>query len=111
MIDVLGEDYIRTAVLKGLPRHKVIFKHALKNALLAPITIMMLHVNYLIGGLVIVEQIFGFPGLGRYMLNAVFTKEVAAIEARAILLVIIAMLTQFISEIMYVYLNPKIQLT
>ncbi|MEM7116053.1 MAG: ABC transporter permease [Chloroflexota bacterium] len=111
MIEVLAEDYIRTAVLKGLPRHKVILKHAVKNALLAPITVMMLHVNYLIGGLVIVEQIFGFPGLGRYMLNAVFTKDVAAIEAGAMLLVVIAMLTQLISEILYIYLNPKIQLT
>lgn len=111
MIEVLGEDYIRTAVLKGLPRHRIIIKHALKNALLAPITIMMLHVNYLIGGLVIVEQIFGFPGLGRYMLNAVFTKDVAAIEAGTMLLVVFAMLTQLIAEILYIYLNPKIRFT
>ncbi|MGB1252827.1 MAG: ABC transporter permease [Candidatus Promineifilaceae bacterium] len=109
MLDVLGENYIRTAELKGLPRHRVIFKHALKNALLAPITVMMLHVNYLIGGLVIVEQIFGFPGLGRYLLNAIFTKDVVAIEAGTLLLLIIATATQLVSEVIYVYLNPKIR--
>ena len=62
------------------------------------------------GRLVIVEQIFGFPGLSRYMLNAVFTKDVAAIEAGAMLLLVIAMLTQLITEILYVYLNPRIRL-
>ncbi len=109
MIEVLDENYIRTAILKGLPQRRVIMKHALKNAMLAPITIMMLHVNFLIGGLVIVEQIFGFPGLGRYLLTAALVKDVAALEAGTMLLLVIAMATQLISEILYVYLNPRIR--
>lgn len=109
MIEVLGTNYIRTAELKGLSRRRVVMKHALQNALLAPLTIMMLHVNYLIGGLVIVEQIFGFPGLGRYLLEAAFTKDVFAVEAGTMLLLLIATLSQLVSDIVYTFLNPRIR--
>jgi peptide/nickel transport system permease protein len=69
MVEVMRSPYIRTAFLKGLPYWKVVFKHAVRNALLAPITVIMLHVNWLMGGIVIVEAVFGFPGLGKYLLG------------------------------------------
>ncbi len=109
MVEVMRTNYIRTAILKGLPRRQVVFKHAIKNALMAPITIIMLHVNWLLGGIVIVETLFGFPGLGRYVLEAALFKDVFATEAAAMLLVVVAVGTQLLADIIYTYLNPRIR--
>jgi peptide/nickel transport system permease protein len=109
MVEVMRTNYIRTATLKGLPKWRIIFKHALKNALMAPITIIILHVNWLIGGIVVVETLFGYPGLGRYVLEAALFKDVFAIEAAAMVLVIIAVGTQLIADLIYTYLNPRIR--
>jgi peptide/nickel transport system permease protein len=109
MVEVMRTNYIRTAILKGLPYRRIVFKHAVRNALMAPITIIMLHVNWLIGGIVVVEALFGFPGLGRYILEAALFKDVFAIEASAMVLVIIAVATQLIADIIYTYLNPRIR--
>ncbi|MCP4424697.1 MAG: ABC transporter permease [Chloroflexi bacterium] len=109
MVEVMRTNYIRTAVLKGLPRSRIVMKHAVRNALMAPITIIMLHVNWLMGGIVIVETLFGFPGLGRYVLEAALFKDVFAVEAAAMLLVVIAVGTQLLADIIYTYLNPRIR--
>ncbi len=109
MVEVMRTNYIRTATLKGLPRWRIVFRHALRNALMAPITIIILHVNWLIGGIVVVETLFGFPGLGRYVLEAALFKDVYAIEAAAMVLVVIAVGTQLIADIIYTYLNPRIR--
>jgi peptide/nickel transport system permease protein len=111
MVEVMRTNYIRTAELKGLPQNRIVFKHALRNALLAPITIIMLHVNWLIGGIVVVEQLFGYPGLGRYVLTAALFKDVFSVEAAAMLLVVVAVATQLISDIIYTFLNPRIRYT
>jgi peptide/nickel transport system permease protein len=109
MVEVMRTNYIRTATLKGLPRWRIVFRHALRNALMAPITVIILHVNWLIGGIVVVETLFGFPGLGRYILEAALFKDVFAIEASAMVLVIIAVGTQLFADLIYTYLNPRIR--
>lgn len=109
MVEVMKTNYIRTAVLKGLPRVRVVLKHALRNALMAPITIIILHVNWLVGGIVIVESVFGFPGLGRYVMEAALFKDVFAVEAASMLLVIVAVGTQLVADFVYVYINPRIR--
>ncbi|MGB0386126.1 MAG: ABC transporter permease [Ardenticatenaceae bacterium] len=109
MVEVMRTNYIRTAVLKGLPQTRIVFKHALRNSLMAPITIIMLHVNWLIGGLVVVEILFGFPGLGRYVLEAALFKDIFAVESAAMILVVVAVGTQLIADILYTYLNPRIR--
>ena len=109
MVEVMRTNYIRTATLKGLPRRQIVFKHALRNALMAPITIIILHVNWLIGGIVVVETLFGFPGLGRYILEAALFKDIFAIEAAAMLLVGVAVGTQLIADVIYTYINPRIR--
>lgn len=109
MADVMNMQYVRTAILKGLPRWKVVFKHALRNALLAPITVIMLHVNWLIGGIVVVELLFGFPGLGLALLQASLNKDLYVIEAGAVVLTLVATLTQLVADIIYTYLNPRIR--
>src|SRR5262245_37002185 len=109
MVEVMRTNYIRTATLKGLPRWRIVLRHALRNALMAPITIIILHVNWLIGGIVVVETLFGYPGLGRYVMEAALFKDVFAIEAAAMLLVVIAVGTQLFADVIYTYLNPRIR--
>lgn len=109
MAEVMKAPYIRTAFLKGLPYRRIVFKHAVRNALMAPITVIMLHVNWLLGGIVIVEVIFGYPGLGSYLLEAALFKDFNAIEAGAIVLVAVAVGTQLLADIMYTFLNPRIR--
>jgi peptide/nickel transport system permease protein len=109
MVDVMKAPYIRTAFLKGLPYRRVVTKHAIRNALMAPITVIMLHVNWLLGGIVVVEVIFGYPGLGSYLLDAALFKDFNAIEAGAIILVAVAVGTQLLADIIYTFLNPRIR--
>jgi ABC-type dipeptide/oligopeptide/nickel transport system permease component len=109
MVEVMKTPYIRTAFLKGLPYRRIVFRHAVRNALMAPITVIMLHVNWLMGGIVVVEAIFGFPGLGNYLLTSALYKDVFAIEAGAMVMVILAVGTQLIADVIYTFLNPRIR--
>lgn len=111
MVEVMKSPYIRTAFLKGLPYWRIVFKHAIRNALMAPITVIMLHVNWLMGGIVIVEVVFGYPGLGKYLLESALFKDINALEAGAMVLVIIAVGTQLLADIIYTFLNPRIRYT
>lgn len=109
MVEVMNTSYIRTAIIKGLPYRRVVMKHAVRNALMAPITIIMLHVNYLIGGVVVVESIFGYPGLGKYIYDASVFGDFNAIEAAAMVTVLIAVATRLIGDFIYMMLNPRIR--
>jgi len=109
MVEVMKSPYIRTAYLKGLPYWRIVFKHAIRNALMAPITVIMLHVNWLMGGIVIVEVVFGYPGLGKYLLDSAMFKDINALEAGAMILVSVAVLTQLFADIIYTFLNPRIR--
>jgi peptide/nickel transport system permease protein len=109
MITVMNSDYIRAAILKGMPRKYVIFRHALKNALLPTITIIGMNMGWLFGGLVVVETLFGYPGMGSLMMTAIKTRDVPLIEACVLLITIIYSLSTMITDIMYSYLNPRIR--
>jgi peptide/nickel transport system permease protein len=109
MVEVMDSPYIRTATIKGMPRRRIVFRHALRNALLAPITIIMLHVNWLIGGIVVVEVIFGYPGLGQYIYDAAIFGDFNAVEAAAMITVIIAVGTRLLGDLAYTFLNPRIR--
>ena len=111
MVEVMRSPYIRTAYLKGLPYWRIVAKHAIRNALMAPITVIMLHVNWLMGGIVIVEVVFGYPGLGKYLLDSALNKDINALEAGAMILVIVAVGTQLVADIIYTFLNPRIRYT
>ena len=109
MVEVMKSPYIRTAFLKGLPNWRIVFKHAVRNALMAPITVIMLHINWLMGGIVIVEVVFGYPGLGKYLLDSALFKDINALEAGAMILVTVAVGTQLVADIIYTFLNPRIR--
>lgn len=111
MIEVMNAPYIRTAFLKGLPYWRIVFRHAIRNALMAPITVIMLHVNWLVGGIVVVESVFGYPGLGMYLLDSALFKDINAIEAGAMVMVALAVGTQLVADVLYTFLNPRIRYT
>jgi peptide/nickel transport system permease protein len=111
MVEVMNAPYIRTAFLKGLPYRRIVLRHALRNALMAPITVIMLHVNWLVGGIVVVESVFGYPGLGMYLLDSALFKDINAIEAGAMVMVALAVVTQLIADVIYTFLNPRIRYT
>lgn len=111
MIEVANAPYIRTAYLKGLPKWRIVTRHLIRNALMAPITVIMLHVNWLIGGIVVVESVFGYPGLGMYLLDSALFKDVNAIQAGAMVMVALAVTTQLVADVIYTFLNPRIRYT
>ncbi len=111
VVEVTNSGYVRTAILKGIPYRQVVLRHVLRNSLMAPVTVIMLHVNWLIGGLVVVESVFGYPGMGNFILNAALYKDVYAIEAGAMVLIVLAVGTQLVADILYSYLNPRIRYT
>jgi peptide/nickel transport system permease protein len=110
MVDVMRQAYIRTAVLKGMRFRTVVMKHALRNAVIAPFTVILLQLNYLISGLVVVETVFAFPGFGRLMLEAALAKDIAVIEAGTLVAVCVTMLTQIAGDLGYRALDPRIRL-
>lgn len=109
LVEVMDSPYIRTAIIKGLPFHRVVIRHALRNALMAPITVIMLHINWLIGGIVVVEVLFGFPGLGKYIYESAIFGDYNAVEAAAMFLVLVAVGTRLLGDLLYTYLNPRIR--
>jgi peptide/nickel transport system permease protein len=109
MIGVMNSDYIRAAILKGMPRRYVIFRHALKNALLPTITIIGMNMGWLFGGLIVVETLFGFPGLGSLTMSAIKTRDIPLIEACVLFITFIFVFSTFITDMMYAFLNPRIR--
>jgi peptide/nickel transport system permease protein len=109
MAEVMTTAYIRTAVLKGLPYKQVILKHALRNALIAPFTVIMLQLNWLLSGVIVVEFFFAYKGFGALLLEASLNQDIFVIEACAMVAVFVAVGSQTIADIGYTYLNPRIR--
>ena len=109
MAEVMTTHYIRTAILKGLPMRDVIFKHALRNALIAPFTVILLQLNWLLSGVVVTEFAFGYNGFGRMLLDAALSRDIYVLQACAIVAVFIAVISQTLGDVGYAYLNPRIR--
>ncbi|MEM8590348.1 MAG: ABC transporter permease [Pseudomonadota bacterium] len=109
MIDVLHTDYVRAARMKGLTRRRVILRHALPNALLPAITIVALDVGYLLGGIIVVEEIFAFPGIGRQLIVAIQNRDLPAIQAGALIMAATYAIVNFLADLAYAALDRRIQ--
>lgn len=109
MAEVMTEQYIRTARLKGLGFYAVVLKHALRNALIAPFTVIMLQIPWLLTGVVIVETLFNFKGFGWTLVAAVGNNDIELLLACSVVAVFVVLITQLISDIGYVFLNPRIR--
>jgi len=109
MIGVMEKPYIRTAVLKGMSMRRVVLAHALRNAMIAPFTVLLLQINFLISGVVVTELVFAYPGFGRLLLEASLFGDVATLEAATLITVAIAVTTQFLGDLGYMLLDPRIR--
>ncbi|GAB7196685.1 ABC transporter permease [Dickeya oryzae] len=108
MVDVLHTDYIRAAWLKGLPRRRILWRHALRNGLLPTITIVALDVGYLLGGIVVVEEIFAIPGIGRELIVAVQARDLPTIQGGVMILASTYAVVNFLADLAYATLDKRI---
>lgn len=109
MAQVMHSPYIRTAILKGLPYKEIIIKHALRNALITPVTVIMLQIPWLLSGVIVVEYFFAYKGFGTLLWEAADTSDPFLIEACAMVTVVVVVSTQLIADFLYTYLNPRIR--
>jgi peptide/nickel transport system permease protein len=109
MLDVLGEDYIRTARAKGLRERAVIYRHAVKNASISVVTVIGLTFSSLIGGSIIVEEVFAWPGVGRLMVMAVLSRDYPLCQATVFVIAVLVALINLLVDFTYAYLDPRIE--
>ncbi len=108
-IDVLSTDYVRAADLKGLPHRRVLGRHVLRNSLLPTVTVVAMGIGYLIGGLIIAEAVFGYPGLGRLIVYGIQRRDVVLIQACSMVVVMAYSISNLVADILYSVLNPRIR--
>ena len=109
MLEVLRQDYIRTAKSKGLSERTVIYKHALRNALIPTVTIIGLSLAGLLGGAVLTETVFYWPGMGRYSVNALTTLDFPTIMGFTMVIALVFVLANLIVDIIYAFIDPRIR--
>ena len=109
VIEQLNRPYVRTAVLKGLSWPSVVFHHVLRNALLPTITVIAISIGWLIGGIIVIENVFNYPGLGRLLLSAIDNRDFPLIQAVTMIVVFGVVLSNFAADLLYALLNPRIR--
>ncbi|MGJ4943836.1 ABC transporter permease [Bradyrhizobium sp. HKCCYLS1011] len=108
-LDVLQSDYVRAARLKGLPERIVVARHVVRNALLPVITIIALDVGYLLGGIIVIEEIFAIPGIGRALMIAITTRDLPSIQAGAMIMAVTYALTNTAADVVYALIDRRIR--
>lgn len=109
MLEVLDRPYVRAARLRGLRPHRVILRHALRNALLPTVGIVATNVGFLMGGIVVVETVFAYPGLGRLLVDAINHRDVPVIQMSALVIALTYALANLLADILYGYLDPRVR--
>lgn len=108
-VDVLDSNFVRTAVLKGISRRRVLGRHVLRNALVPTLTIVASQIGYLVGGLVVVEKLFGYPGIGNLLYQAALHHDAVLLEDCTLVVACIYMLANLAADVLYALLNPRIR--
>lgn len=108
MLETLGQDYITTARSKGLPEHAVVMRHALRNALIPTVTMLGLQFGSLLSGALILETIFGLPGIGRGLVQAALARDYPVIQSLASLLVFLSLVVNLVVDTIYTIIDPRI---
>jgi peptide/nickel transport system permease protein len=109
LIEVLDSEYVRMCVLKGLPRSRIVVFHALPNAIVPALNTMALNLAYLIGGVVVVEQVFNFQGLGTLLVESVYLRDAPIIEAVSLIVSSIYIIANLFADVMAIVLNPRLR--
>jgi peptide/nickel transport system permease protein len=109
VIDVMESDYVQMAILKGVPYSTIIMRHALPNALLPAINVIALTIAWLLGGVVVVEKVFNFPGLGHYMVDAISDRDLPVVQAIALIVATVYVGVNLIADLLGLLLNPRLR--
>jgi peptide/nickel transport system permease protein len=109
MLENLGQDYIRTARAKGLKERTTVYRHALKNSMVTVVTITFIQVSTLVGGALVTEVVFAWPGLGQLLVQAVYTRDMAIVQAGVFVIAIMVIFINLFADILYRWLDPRIQ--
>ena len=109
MLEVINQDYIRTAKAKGLKNRVVVFKHALKNALIPTVTMLGLQLRHLVGGSVLVETVFSIPGMGQLIVNSAFNRDYLVVQAGVLLIAVVVCFANLLVDISYSWLDPRVR--
>ena len=109
MLEVLREDYVRTARAKGLSPKRVVFVHALRNALIPVLTVLGLQVGSLLSGAVLTETIFSWPGIGKWLIEAIGARDYPVVQNGILLIATLVILVNFVVDILYGLVNPRIR--
>ena len=110
VIDVMGSNYVRTAILKGLPMRTVVVRHVMPNAMLPTITVIANNVGWLFGGLIIVENLFAYPGMGGLLINAINTQDIRMLQSTAMVIAAVYAFSNLAADLTYGWLNPRVRL-
>ena len=109
VIEVMAGDYVQMAVLKGVPRWTIVFRHALPNALLPAVNIIALTIAWLLSGVVVVEVVFNFPGLGRMMVDAISDRDLPVVQAIALVVAVVYVGVNLVADILTTVANPRLR--
>jgi peptide/nickel transport system permease protein len=109
MLDALGQDYIRTARAKGLAERRVVYRHALRNALLPFVTSVGITAGYLFGGAIVVEQVFALPGIGRLVLGAISERNYPLVQATILMVTVGFVVVNFAVDMLYAAIDPRVR--
>jgi peptide/nickel transport system permease protein len=109
LLEVLGQEYVRTAYAKGLHDRTVVYTHALKNAFIPVLTVIGIQIGYLLGGAVVVEQVFSLPGLGRFLLDAISTRDYPIVQGGVLFIALVFSLVNLVVDVLYASLDPRIR--
>jgi peptide/nickel transport system permease protein len=108
MLDAVKQEYIRTAVAKGAARRRVVYVHALRNALIPFTTAVGVSIGYLLGGAIVIEQVFAIPGLGQLVLGAIAERNYPLVQSSILVLTLIFVLVNFLVDILYAIIDPRV---
>ncbi|HEY0933679.1 MAG TPA: ABC transporter permease [Trebonia sp.] len=109
MLSVLGAEFITTARAKGVPGYRLLVRHVLRNAVIPAVTVLGINIGYLIGGTLIVEQVFALPGIGSLMINAIFQRDFTVIQSVALFYGVLVVLVNLLTDVAYVALDPRVR--
>lgn len=109
MLDVMRMDYIDTAKAKGVPKKKIIFKHALKNALLPVVTLAGVNISWMLGGTIVIEQVFNIPGIGSLMITSIRNKDTPVVMATVMFIAVLSCLINLATDLIYAAIDPRVK--
>jgi peptide/nickel transport system permease protein len=109
LLEVFESDYVATARSKGLPERRVLVNHALRNAIISTVTVLGVNIGYLVGGTLIVEQVFALPGIGQLMINSIFQRDFPVVQAVTLVFAIMVVLVYLLTDVAHALLDPRVR--